>query len=363
MHPALKRKLIYINFLFRRLGAFVIFSAIVFIVLIGVLKIASLSKKTGITPKIAIQLLFSTNLSLKSNNRKTNILLLGMAGGNHAGGDLADSIIITTIDQAKNKVFVLSVPRDIWVPSMKDKVNTAYHYGLERSGNDGGFVLAKAAAEEVLGLPIHYIWIIDFKGFRRIIDVVGGVDIEVAKSFIDKEFPVNGMENDDCNGDRGYTCRYETVQFEKGLQHMDGERALKYARSRHAQGDQGSDISRGKRQQQVLSALYKKLFTWEFLLNFKKVTEFISSVNQTAETDMSIAEILFAGRFFIKTRNSGIESISLPVEDLKEGESGILTNPPLWLYSNRWVLIPQNEDYEMLHEYIMCRLEQNDSCE
>lgn len=357
----------------RKIRRFLIFTKhrLAFVVLAGFILalfaagaiVVNVSRSTGVTPVFLAQLLLSKDPPIKKIDGKTNVLLLGMAGGDHAGSDLADTIVVITIDFARNKIFTISIPRDIWVPSMKDKVNTAYHYGQGRDSDTGGFVLAKAAVEEVVGLPIHYIVRIDFDGFTQIINDIGGVTVVVEKGFIDEKYPIAGLENDLCDGDPEFSCRYETIEFEQGQRHLDGKRALKYVRSRNAEGDQGTDIARGNRQQQVLQAVKTELLSVRSLFSFTRNKKLIKTVEEAVDTDMKVSEMLFVGRAFLKNRQDNIINIPLPVANLVESGEGILINPPLWQYSGRWVLIPPEEDFELLHEYVRCKIEETDSCE
>ena len=81
-----------------------------------------------------------------------------------------------------------------------------------------------------MGQPVHYALLIDFSSFKKAIDVLGGVDVNVERSFDDFHFPIEGKENDSCNGDPTFSCRYEHVSFKKGWQKMDGDTALKFAK-------------------------------------------------------------------------------------------------------------------------------------
>jgi len=179
---------------------------------------------------------------LESSGGRTNILILGVGGGGHEGSDLTDTIIVLSLDTGKKTVALISVPRDTWSDTLKDKVNSAYHYGNEKSLSSGrqggGLLLSKVTMEDVIGMPIQYAVVVDFSGFTKVIDAVGGIDVNVPEAFTDSRYPKPGMEQATCPGDPTNACVYETVHFDAGVQHMDGARALIYARSRHAEGDQ-----------------------------------------------------------------------------------------------------------------------------
>ncbi len=308
-------------------------------------------------------LLFGREMPLKKYQGRTNLIILGIAGGDHDGTDLTDAIIFLSLDAVKKNIVELSVPRDIWSDILKDKINTAYHYGEEKK-KGGGLILAKSAVEEVVGQPVHYGWLIDFSGFRKLIDLAGGVDIDVKSAFTDNFYPIPGRENDFCGGDPTFACRYEKLQFETGWQHMDGERALKYVRSRQAEGDEGTDFARGNRQQQVISALKNKLlqpsFFWQNIPRFKQLT---AAFDEATDTDMKLAEQILFFKAFLKLPDQNIKRLLLDSGDSKIERKGYLVNPPLWQYKGEWVLIPRTgeKNFEEIHRYIACHLD-NPAC-
>ncbi len=227
--------------------------------------------------------------SLPSAAGRTNFLVLGREGTDttRGGGLLTDTLIMVSIHPAAHDIVLLSIPRDIWVPSLKAKINSAYYYGEQKKPGSGGLILAKAAVGEVIDQPIHYAVVIDFAGFEKIIDLLGGVDIQVDRGFVDHKFPIAGRENDVCDGDPLYACRYETVEFKSGLQHMDGAMALKFVRSRQAEGEEGSDFARSRRQEKMLLALRDKLLSKSVLTNWALLRQLLDQTNRMVVTDIT----------------------------------------------------------------------------
>ncbi len=295
---------------------------------------------TGLSPTLLSRLIFDGGAELSASRDRTNMLILGIGGGDHAGADLTDTIMLVSMNNKDRSMSLVSIPRDIWSESLKDKVNSAYHYG-EAKQVGGGLTLAKATIEDVVGIPVHYALVIDFSGFKNAIDLVGGIDITVPKEFTDPDFPIAGRENDTCPGDPKNRCVYETIHFDAGAQHMDGERALKYVRSRHAEGDEGSDFARGKRQQDVLVALKDKIMHPLSWLNTSRIADIPVVIDEATDTDLNIAELLTVGKRFLETKEESIKRISLDDQ---------LYNPPNILYG-RYVLIPK-EDWESVHTFI-----------
>jgi LCP family protein required for cell wall assembly len=204
-----------------------------------------------------------------------NVLLIGEASGN-----LADSIIVASIDPETKTVSMLSVPRDLYVPIPgygKAKINAAHSYGESGGKKGGGPALLKQVVSTTLGIPIHYFIRVDFDGFRKLVDAVGGVDINVKTSLNDPEYP--------CDNDSTRSCGFS---LKPGEQHMNGITALKYARCR--KGTCGNDFGRAMRQQDLIKAVREKALSAQVLANPKKVTDIISVLGSHILTDFSASE-------------------------------------------------------------------------
>jgi LCP family protein required for cell wall assembly len=241
---------------------------------------------------------------------------------------------------------MVSIPRDIWVDSLKAKVNSAYFFGKEKSNGDShaGIVSAKATVEEIVGVPIHYALVLDFSGFTRIIDELGGIEVNVENSFTDTQFPIPGRENDECNGDLKYACRYETISFEKGTQMMDGQTALKFARSRHAEGDEGTDFARAARQQKVIDGIKNKILSLGVIFSPEKINALAKVVEGSIETDMDDQAGAVLARVAFDARDN--------VQSFVLGED-LLYRPPISrLYQNQYVFVPKSGDWKEIHSWI-----------
>jgi polyisoprenyl-teichoic acid--peptidoglycan teichoic acid transferase len=357
MPHAFKRKILKFRFvpvLFLLAG---IFFAVIFLIIRFVIPASRFLNQNGVSPKFLFALVFNTEPPLKTYNNHTNILLLGTGGDDHQGGDLTDSMMEVSIDFAKQDAVMISIPRDIWVPSMKDRVNTAYHYGEEKKPG-GGFTLVRAAVEEVTGQSSQYTVLVDFSGFKKIIDLAGGIDVNIINAFDDPLYPIAGRENDFCGGDPTFSCRYEKLHFAKGWEHMDGDRALKFVRSRHAEGDEGTDFARGRRQQQVFLALKEKLLNKSIWTNFTLLKKLYSAFNDSVTTDLTWSERLILGKYFLKNGTGNIRRLYLDTGDKEKKIPGLLVNPPVEKYKGEWILIPKagETDFSKIHEYLSCHI-------
>jgi anionic cell wall polymer biosynthesis LytR-Cps2A-Psr (LCP) family protein len=216
-------------------------------------------------------------------------------------------------------VYLVSIPRDTWIPLPVNgegqenfKINAAYAIGRdnrryttkprEYTGEGGGGALAKYAAGQVLGMPVHYFVSLSFEGFKKSIDELDGVDVIVPHTFDDYLYPLEEEKDNNCgktdeqiketeatlSGDlleKEYSCRYEHLHFDQGEEHMDGGRALKFARSRKSE-QFGGDYNRSIRQQALLSALKDKIIRVNFI---PRAVSFISSLTSDMQTDISPA--------------------------------------------------------------------------
>jgi LCP family protein required for cell wall assembly len=208
-------------------------------------------------------------------------LLLGYGGGGHDGAYLTDSMMVVIVDPTKKTLTMLSLPRDSWVPMSFDgksqiynKVNTAYAFAMDSSlysnrldrykGNQGPGTFAAETVSQLLGIPIRYYVGLDFEGFRQMIDAVGGIDVDVPDSF-SASYPIN----DDPSINPGWTV----VRFAKGREHMNGERAIEFARAREAidNPSEGSDFARSRRQRIIIQAFKASLFAPDGLIHLPQL--------------------------------------------------------------------------------------------
>lgn len=256
---------------------------------------------------------------LASDNGRTNILVMGKAGGIHDGPDLTDTIMLVSVSLTSSDVKIISIPRDTWAPDIRAKINSAYYWGNQKQV--GGINFAKAEVSGIIGLPIQYGAVIDFSGFRDVIDELGGIDVDVTNSFTDYYYPIAGRENDTCGGhDPQYICRYEILTFNKGLVSMDGETALKFVRSRHGLGVEGTDIAREARQQKIIEAIKNKLADKKTYTNLNKDVAILKVVLKSIQTDIDYPTAAIIARRVYDSRES-INSYLIPSE--------LLINPPV----------------------------------
>ncbi len=236
---------------------------------------------------------------------RINILLLGMGGKNHEGGYLTDTIILVSLDPNTKKISMLSIPRDMTIPVENSgwrKINNINAFAEMEEEGSGGIAISQALGD-ILNIPIDYYFRIDFEGFMNIIDEIDGINVYVDNILEDKTYPIMGMETAE-----PYEARFEHLYIEKGWQKMDGSLALKYARSRHAAGLEGSDFARARRQQKIISAAKDKMLSKNLLFHPTKVYNIIEELNNHISTNLKVWEIVKLWQNFKDIKSEDITS-------------------------------------------------------
>lgn len=327
---------------------------------------------------VATQTIFNDDIELKQQDERVNILLLGIGGGSHDGPNLTDTIIFASIDPKMKKITLVSIPRDFWIPDEQTKINSIYAFGEEQE--EGlGLENTKKVVSQIVGQPVDYAIRIDFEGFVKAVDLMGGLDINVERQLDDYEYPISGKESDTCGFEgeefekratvsateqkEAFPCRYEHIHFDVGEQHMDGITALKYVRSRHAVGSEGSDFARSKRQEKVISAFRDKIFSLGTILNPVKIVNLYNVLSDSIATDINESEYDDFIKLAQKMEEAATQSVILDFGNENEERFGLLTNPPVTdEYRGQWVIAPRagNGDYSEIHTYVACMLTGND---
>ena len=264
-----------------------------------------------------VGLVESSDKKIKGESQdRINILLLGMGGKKHDGGYLTDTIILASLQPSTGKVAMLSVPRDLMISVEGmgwQKINAINAFAENKKKDSGGEAISQALGD-ILEIPIHYYFRVDFEGFINIIDHLGGVDVYVDNTLEDYKYPILGNEDND-----DYYSRYEHLYIEKGWHTMDGSLALKYARSRYGLGVEGSDFARAKRQQKIIQAAKDKILSAENLLRPAMISSIISELNEHVLFNMKVWEGLKIWQMF-----KDIESDNITNYVLDDGPNGLL---------------------------------------
>lgn len=238
--------------------------------------------------------------------RTWNILLLGSDSDSKFNFPalLTQVMMVAHIDPDNNSVTLVSIPRDSWVhvPEVggMHKIDQAYFLGATQHNSfDDGIRLARMTVEQDYGITIdRYAWV-GLSGFASVIDTLGGVDIDVTHPIVDDTYP-----DDTSNPNDPYA--YQRLYIAPGPQHLDGQQALQYVRSRHA--DLVGDIGRTNRQQAVLAALKKKLTLANVVTH---LTQLINDLQGKVYTDLSTDEMLSFANFGRALPDSAVQRLTL----------------------------------------------------
>jgi len=216
---------------------------------------------------------------------KANIMIMGVDSREDDVGR-SDTLMVATIDPKKDQASLLSIPRDTRVKIKNhgfDKINHAYAFG--------GHELTKDTVENFLGVTLDHYIIIDTHAFQRIIDTIGGIDIDVEKRM---------YYEDPWDDDGGLV-----INLQPGMQHMDGKTAITYVRYRDEEGDLG----RIQRQQKFMKAIFDKIASPAIIM---KIPSIIKEVSNSIKTDMSIRQMIeFAGTIKESQKN-GLKTDMVP---------------------------------------------------
>ncbi len=233
-----------------------------------------------------------------------------------------DTIIIAAVRPGSGQVTLVSVPRDLYVyiPTIgMDRVNTAYEYGQMHQYPGGGAALLKDTILYNLGIRIDHLAIVDFDGFRKIVDTLGGLDVPVFCPYTDWHLINPNFDPENENNWALYTVN-------TGVVHMDGDLALWYARSRK----KSSDFDRGRRSQEVLRALYARALQVNAI---SKIPQLYSDLSSSVITDLGLDGILKLAPLALHLNNADIRSYYIGRTEVSSwttpgGASVLLPNAP-----------------------------------
>ncbi len=268
-----------------------------------------------------------------TGTERVTILVLGIDERQQEKGPFrTDTMMLLTLDPVTLEAGMLSIPRDLWVPipGYQDaRINTAHFLGdlYDYEGSPGGGPgLAMETVEYNLGVPVDYYARLNFQGFIDLVDLIGGIDINVEETIHDDAYPT---------GDYGT----EVLHIEPGLHHFDGEMALKYARTRHG----SSDFDRARRQQKVMLAILDRVTSLEMLPQLaSRAQDIFATVEDSVSTNMTLDEMLALGGLALKVNR---EEIRFGVIDEKCTDGWVTP-------TGAQVLVPLRDCMRQVRDYV-----------
>ncbi len=258
----------------------------------------------------------------KEANR-LDIIIFGIRGADDQenGGLLSDSIMLFSFDKNTHKTFLISIPRDLYadMPGLtKGKLNEIYERGIVKK--DGGD-FTKKAFSRVTGVFIDNLVVFNFYAFQDIVNSIGGIDIDLKKPFDEKT-----------------QWGYE-FHLPAGSNHLDGENALYYTRSRYST----SDFDRARRQQEIIFAIKNKVLSLGILGNPLKIALLISSLKNNIDTDFNIWDTkkLLELALLLNSSSNKVKTAVISTENILYET----------IQNNIYILLPQNNDWSLIRKF------------
>ncbi|KMP36226.1 LytR family transcriptional regulator [Bacillus cereus] len=236
--------------------------------------------------------------AVKPITNNVSVLIMGVdesdvRGKEYGGAIRTDALLLATFNKDSKTVKLLSIPRDTYtyipIEKKKDKITHAHAFGSAKNGKNGGPQASIDAVEKLMNVPVDYFVKFNFKSFIKIVDDLGGVEVDVPVEFTEQD------SNDNA----------EAIHLEKGVQKLNGEEALALARTRHID----SDAMRGQRQQLVIEAILKKLTS---VGSVTKVGNIIDDINGQFVTNLTFDDML---SFYKYGADSSIEKLQIQGDD------------------------------------------------
>ena len=247
----------------------------------------------------------------KHTERKTNFYTILVSGVDDANGG-SDTNILVAVDAENDYIYGVSIPRDTKavINGKNQKINAAY--------NIGGMELMSEVISDQLGIPVDYTVLVDLQGFTALVNAIGGVDFHVPVN-MDYDDPIQGL----------------SIHLTSGMQHLNGEDALKVVRFRHNNDGTGygsEDIGRMQTQQNFLKAVAKKTLT---VSNLDKIDDFVKIFQSYVDTDLTLGNLAWLGK----------EAISIGVENIQF--STLSTN-----WESPYIYLSPDETLTLVNQYL-----------
>ncbi len=317
---------------------------VLIVIVLGGWYLKSFSQASGMpVKKIASQI--KEGLAHPYRQRYLTFLILGLDKRPDNPTLLTDTILMVTINTKTGNYLLFSLPRDLWIEDLRTKINALYYYGQERNPPKP-LQLIRRQVENITGQKIDNTIVLTMENVRDLIDILGGVDVYVERSFTDHQFP---------RDDGSYQVK--TISFKKGRRHFNGQQALEFLRSRKSQNPlEGNDEARQARQQKVILALKTKLLknSRTFLNPHKAGKLYAFAENKilmSPRVDLRMAASWWP---WVWRLSHGRE---IGAEIPWRGK-GALLQQGYDRYYGSWILKPQNGDWRLLRNFFQEKIKQ-----
>ncbi len=321
----------------RRRGCLVsVVVVLLLLVVLGAIAIPTAQKVLAFGSAISTQSPLTSQTGYMGTSDRVNILMLGYGGSGHDGAYLTDSMVVMSLMPQSHHTTLISVPRDLWIqypPNSGNyrKVNAIYPIASNFNADPiaGGNAIAQKVSL-VTGLDIKYWITINFAGFRDFINAIGGVDVAVPDAF---------TANYPANDDPTINASWKKVHFAKGLQHMNGETAIEYARARYVIDNpaEGTDFARSARQQLIMKAALSKIKDWHTWPSFFGA---LDALKHTIYSNLSLADL---AQFALKMDLNNAHRVGLSYSNVLVGGTSS---------DGESILLPKDGDWNAIKGYV-----------
>jgi len=316
-------------------------SAVVIGIVLFVFLFITTQKALAFGSAISNQSPLSTQTGYMSGSQRVNFLIMGYGGSGHDGAYLTDSMVIISLLPQSHHTTLISIPRDLWVQNPSGsgnytKLNAVYPVAAGDTNTNplagGNAVAAKISL--ITGLQVNYWMTINFAGFKDFIDAIGGVDVNVPDAF---------TANYPANDDPAINPNWIKVKFTPGEQHMDGARAIVYARARYVINNpaEGSDFARSARQQLIMKAALSRMKQWQ---TWPHLFSAMDTLQNTLYSNLSLADL---SQLALKMDLNAAHRVGLSTSNVLENATSS---------DGQSIIQPANNDWTQIPPYIQKQL-------
>lgn len=330
-------------------GSGVVFGILIFGLILARYTVNIILQDTGISVG-QILTAIASGREESSNLDSTSFLILGTDElPNRSNANiLTDTILLGVFSPNASRITTISIQRDLYIASQSAKVNALYQRGDRRTDSTIDPSLVEAVIGGITGVSIDRTIVLDAAAIAALIDALGGVSVTVERSFVDFRFPRSDI---DIRTEKDPAKLYETVAFSKGTERMNGERAMRFMRSRHsADPIEGSDDARTRRQQLVVRAVIDAIQDKDTLRNPATLNALLRVYVSRYQQSLPLSELSRLAWQVVRVGTiPSIQSYTLPVKEAAAG--GVITHPDRFP-GGAWVYIPVDPSYRGIQDLV-----------
>jgi len=291
-----------------------------------------------------------TYTPVETDGRK-QILLLGLDKLSNRDSDtiLTDTIMVISLNTKTGHITTFSFPRDLFLQAYDVKINALYSLGQTKNPVHPE-QLIQGQVEQMTGLPIHHVVIVELDEIGKMIDALGGIDVTIDHSFTDQLFP---REDVDVRVEKDPRKLYKTVSFTQGTEHMNGQRALEFIRSRHSSDPtEGTDDARVRRQQQVLQELIKKLEYPSIVKHPDYIGLLLKMYREDFQQYLPLQDSIAVGKQLLKEKvKPQLVSHQFSIKEL-DPTGGVFYHPDVTKRNPAWVYLPVDPSWKQIKSLV-----------